>query len=39
MDPKRSRVKSPLSLAEVGGGGGGGVLFPYISHHRVCKFY
>ena len=37
MDPKRSRVKSPLSLAEVGGGGG--VLFPYISHHRVCKFY
>ena len=38
MDPKRSRVKSPLSLAEVGGGGGG-VLFPYISHHRVCKFY
>ena len=23
MDPKRSRVKSPLSLAEVGGGGGG----------------
>ena len=26
MDPKRSRVKSPLSLAEVGGGGGGGVI-------------
>ena len=28
MDPKRSRVKSPLSLAEVGGGGGGGGFIP-----------
>ena len=30
MDPKRSRVKSPLSLAEVGGGGGGGGCYSLI---------
>ena len=39
MDPKRPRVKSPLSLAEVGGGGWW-VLFPYRSHQiGTCMCY